>query len=257
MDNILEIPWLNLFQLYKGVKCSSAENHRKFRAWAGVHPLVAEKIFRKYKHECLPNRTRLLIVLHFIKDMPSEDAGADQFHLGSRNTYRKYLWESLDYLDFFMNEIKLGDRFSPFIPQLGIFAGISLIVDGTDCAIDRPKTREERNYFSNGRHKENTYGRYNYKYTIACQIISGKICSVIGPHGGSVADITALRDGDDIAIITSWNPFEILLADKGYQGHYKCLTPFKGPDNSPEEDAFNEVLASVVDHSILYFSAYQ
>jgi len=241
----MELPWINLYEFYKGVKYSSCEDHRKFRAWTGVHPLVAEKIFSLYQNECLPDRTRLLIVLHFLKDMPTEDSGADQFHLGSRNTYRRYLWQSMEYLDYRMNEIKLENRLLPYIPKVGIFAGVSLIVDGTDCAIDRPTKRQDRNYHSNGRHKENTYGRYNLKYTVACQIISGKICSVIGPHGGSVADITALRDGDDIAIITCWNPLEILLADKGYQGHHKCLTPFKGKNISPEEDAFNEVLASV------------
>jgi len=67
----------------------------------------------------------------------------------------------------------------------------------------------------------------------------------MGPEGGSVADITALREGELIAIITNFDPLEIILADKGYQGHHKCLTPFKGKDKLPEEEAFNEVLASV------------
>lgn len=131
------------------------------------------------------------------------------------------------------------------MPSKGIFKNVSLIVDGTDCPIDRPGNREDRNYFSNGRHKENTYGRYNLKYTLAVQICTGKICYIIGPHGGSVADITALRDGELFAEVTCHDPFEIVLADKGYQGHERSLTPFKGKDLLPEEEAFNEVLASV------------
>ncbi len=118
-------------------------------------------------------------------------------------------------------------------------------MDGTDCSIDRPSLREERNFHSNGRHKENTYGRYNWKYTVACQICTGKICYVIGPDGGSVADITSLKEGELISKIVSWDPFEIIIADKGYQGHWKTLSPFKGRDLLPEQEAFNEVLASV------------
>ena len=35
----------------------------------------------------------------------------------------------------------------------------ALVVDVTECAIERPKSRELRNLYSNGRNKENTYGR--------------------------------------------------------------------------------------------------
>ncbi len=98
----------------------------------------------------------------------------------------------------------------------GPFEGISLIVDGTDCPVDRPQYRADREILSNGRTKENIYGRYNFKYTVGCQISTGKICTVIGPDGGSKSDIKALREGF-VAIVTSWDPFEVMLADKGYQ----------------------------------------
>jgi hypothetical protein len=57
-----------------------------------------------------------------------------------------------------------------------------------------------------------------------------------------VADITALRNGFAELNIEKQ---EFILADKGYQGHNKCLTPFKGSGLSNSEEAFNEVLASV------------
>jgi len=240
------LPWTNLYEHYKGIKCCAAENHRKFKSWTGVHPEVAEFIFNKYQDaQCLPNRTRLLVVLHFLKDMPSEDEGSSRFKISSRNTYRKFLWETIHYLDYAMNEINLEDRFLDHVPSAGIFAGISLVVDGTDCPVDRPQTRDGRNFLSSGRSKENIYGRYNLKYTVACQISSGKICSILGPEGGSVADVTALREGELVAVINACNPLEIILADKGYQGHWKCLTAYKGKDLLPEQEAFNEVLASV------------
>jgi len=242
------LPWKILWKKYKGTNYSSSESHRKFRAWTGVHPYVAEYIFDKYQTILdgpLPNRSVLLITLHYLKDMPSEDEGSSRFKISSRNTYRKYLWNAVDYLNIVMNEIKIENRLLSHVPSVGIFAGISLVVDATDCPIDRPTHRRERDYFSNGRHKENTYGRYNLKYTVGVQISSGEICHVMGSDGGSVADITQLREGELLAIIANWNPFEVVLADKGYQGNWKCLTAFKGRDLLPEQEAFNEVLSSV------------
>jgi hypothetical protein len=236
-------PWASLYLHYKGIKYSSAEEDRKFKAWTGVAPQVAEIIFRKYHDdEGLPDRSRLLIVLNFLKVMPTEDEGASSFKLNSRKTYRNYLWKAVEYLDNNMTEIDINDRFHPTIPNSGIFENVSLIVDGTDCSIDRPSELCNRLKYSNGRSKENTHGRYNLKYTIACQIISGKICAVLGPEPGRVADIEGLRRGERLLMLESK---EILLADKGYQGHGQCLTPFKGTGIAPEEEAFNEVLASV------------
>jgi hypothetical protein len=99
---------------------------------------------------------------------------------------------------------------SDHIPKKGIFKNVSLIVDGTDCPIDRPGKRKDRNLHSNGRHKENTYGRYNWKYTIAVQISSGRICAVLGPDGGSVADITSLRN-HSFVVLNCVDPLEVLL----------------------------------------------
>ncbi len=58
---------------------------------------------------------------------------------------------------------------------------------------------------------------------------------------GSMSDITALYESDLVAYLED---DEIILADKGYQGHPRCLTPFKGCDITPEEAAFNDILAT-------------
>ncbi len=66
--------WYELFEKYNQVKCSSAENDRAFKAFTGAAPSVAEFIFQKYyQKNCLPNRTAVLLVLHFLKIMPTED----------------------------------------------------------------------------------------------------------------------------------------------------------------------------------------
>ena len=98
-------PWLNLYLKYKGVKCSKTEDYRSFKAWVGVTPDVAEMIFTKYNDPFgLPSRDRLLIVLNFLKCMPSQDDASVNFGI-SRPTYRKYLWGTLFHLNKVMNEV--------------------------------------------------------------------------------------------------------------------------------------------------------
>lgn len=238
--------WIALHEHFNGgIKCSRGEDDRKFKSFAGVAPEVAEFVYLKYLINDKFERWHLLLVLYFLKHNPSEDEGASRFLIASRNTYRKKLWDTIYHLDFFMDEITIDSRFDDYVPDRGIFKNIALVVDGTDCPIDRPNTKDERLAFSSGRNKENTYGKYNIKYTVAVQISSGRICAILGPEPGSVADITALRNGELIAVITSKDPLEIVLADKGYQGMNNCLSPIKGKDLSPIDDAFNEVIASV------------
>lgn len=80
------------------------------------------------------------------------------------------------------------------------------------------------------------------------QIGTGRIVFVDGPDPGSKNDARTLRESEIMAEIIQWDPFEIVLADKGYVGIPYVLTPFKKTANSqltPSEAAFNEVLASV------------
>jgi len=135
-------------------------------------------------------------------------------------------------------------RFTPAPSESSLFRFANLIVDGTECAIQRPLTYELRKLYSSGRNKENTHGRYSLKYTVAVQVVSGRICYVAGPEAGSVSDITALRKSGLEELL---DENEIMLGDKGYQGEEVCLTPFKGKKHqlAPNELAFNQVIASV------------
>jgi hypothetical protein len=104
-------PWRNLYFFYKGVNYSEGENHRAFKAWTGVLPNVAEKIFAKYRDEdFLPDRSRLIILLNYMKTMPTEDEGSTNFQL-TRKTYRKYVWQAMYYLEYKMDEIRVENRY--------------------------------------------------------------------------------------------------------------------------------------------------
>jgi len=235
-------PWETLYNVYNLDRYSAAETHRKFTAFTGVVPCVAEIIFQRYYDvDHLPNRSRLLLVLFYLKTAPTENVGAAKFGL-TRTTYRIRLWDTLEYLDNTMDEIHLNGRFEPYYATEGVFRNVTLIVDATECAIDRPSKHVDRNLYSSGRNKENTYGRYTLKYTVACQVVSGLFCFVDGPEPGSVPDITALRNSELELML---EPDEIILGDKGYQGHWKCLTPIKGKHIGPIDEAFNETLAQV------------
>jgi len=143
-----------------------------------------------------------------------------------------------------MDEIKFQDRFEPAPDSSSLFQNVYLIVDATECAIQRPSSYSDRMLYSSGRNKENTHGRYSIKYTVAVQIVTGKICFLSGPEPGSVADVTAFRiSGISDRLILN----EVILGDKGYQGLPDCLSPFKGKKHqlSPIKIACNEVIASV------------
>ena len=161
--------WISLYNTYCKDSYSPIENDRKFVSHFGIPPQVAETCFIEYFHpEFLPMRVRLLMVLHFLKCYATEDV-ASSFIGISRPTYRSRIWATLNYLFLSNREISLDRRFDPaplpgtllclFNLLKGIFGNCFMAVDVTECAIERPASREMRNLCSSGRNKENTYGR--------------------------------------------------------------------------------------------------
>jgi Mg2+ and Co2+ transporter CorA len=254
-------PWRRLFSVYIG-PYSSSENDRSFRAHFGVHPQIAEHVFLRYQSEHL-TRFRLMIVLHFLKVYPTQDTASNLFKL-SRPIYRKILWSTVKYLDSVMLEISLDNRFEGFVPTNGLFKDIALVVDGTDIPIEKPNGRHinsrvlkwlRRCYYA-GREKDNMRSRYCFKYNIGVQISTGKICHISGPFPGSKNDIRILRESGFMEELRNQDLYEVFLADKGYEGLTNCLSPIKERvirengvyvtiELTPEEEAFNEILASV------------
>ena len=72
----------------------------------------------------------------------------------------------------------------------GIFDGLNLIVDGTECRIQRPSMDSVQRLFYSGKKKCHTI-----KYEVAVNKANGHFCWVNGPFPGSVHDITMLRLG--------------------------------------------------------------
>jgi len=246
MNESIRLPWINLYKRYCGI-FSPEDEDRCFRAFTGVAIEVAEAIYIKCCHEIhLSSRTVLLLVLNFLKTYDTQDNSCRRFGM-TRKTYRKYLWGAIDYLDAVMTEISLENRFEDFIPTTGLFKDISIVVDGTECPIVKPSySKVHRKAYSSGRKKDTSHGRYNLKYTVGVQISTGKILFIAGPEPSSMHDMKALlQESELIAIVLRDNPSEIILADSGYVGHSRILTPFTGSDLSVDEIAFNTVLSSV------------
>lgn len=106
-----KIIWIKLFTYFFG-QYSASEDDRAFRAFCGVHPAVAETIWRRYQTQLLQNvfdldRTWILMTLHFLKNYPTEDCGSRIFKM-TRKTYRKRLSITLKELERSMDEVHFG-----------------------------------------------------------------------------------------------------------------------------------------------------
>jgi hypothetical protein len=144
-----------------------------------------------------------------------------------------------------MNEINFDERMNYAING-GVFDKLTLVVDATECPINCPSdSKKTRKLFFSGRNKDNSYGRYNVKYTIACNALNGKIHWFCGPVPSSVHDITQLKKSD---FFEKLSLDEKIMGDKGYIGIFRMMTPYKEYDNgnlfTPLMSARNKVIAS-------------
>ena len=94
-------------------------------------------------------------------------------------------------------------------------------VDGTHFRIKNQINKETGNYirawFS---HKFNAAG---VSYEVAVCIKTGDIVWINGPFPAATADISIFR----YKLRQLLSPHELVLADRGYQGDKRCLTPYK------------------------------
>jgi hypothetical protein len=122
---------------------------------------------------------------------------------------------------------------------------MSLIVDATDCPIDAPTDRDLKENLANYRTKDNGHSLYNLKYTVLVQIGTGRIMAYLGPDVGRIPDINAFRlHEQELHLLDE----ELILGDKGYQGHEKILCGFKNSKKAPldvDDQVFNLLLDSV------------
>jgi hypothetical protein len=140
-----------------------------------------------------------------------------------------FIWEEN------LNLCNLEDRFEQ--PRLnGLFSTSLLIVDGTECPIERPIEDAIQNFFYSGKKKKHTI-----KYLVAVRITDGRIVWVSEPAPGRIHDITLYRMHLQPLIL----PWETLLGDKGFQGEPELITPVKGRTLTPFEKASNTYIGSV------------
>jgi hypothetical protein len=140
-----------------------------------------------------------------------------------------------------MLQIHLSSRFcQPPRPRTcDLFENIQIIVDGTECPIQRPTDDDIQWLFYSGKKKKHTL-----KYEVAVNITNGEIVWISGPAPGKTHDLTMLRNNGLLLLLLSG---EWLLADKGYQGDSRILVPFKGKweDLTPWQQTFNRIVGSV------------
>jgi len=114
----------------------------------------------------------------------------------------------------------------------------NLIVDATECPIERPSDYETQREYYSGKKKKHTV-----KYELGIQIETGLICWLAGGVPGRVHDLQVSRQ---FGLFDMLLPGELLLADKGYIGEDLFLTPMRQPEDEAEWDT-NRDLSSVRD----------
>jgi hypothetical protein len=97
-----------------------------------------------------------------------------------------------------------------------------LIIDGTECLIEKP--HHNQSYWYSGRKK-----KFSIKYEVAVHPQTGQILWVGGGVGGSVHDLTMLREGGQHRYLRD---DEYILGDSGYLGEPQVVAPFEAVTNS-------------------------
>ena len=124
-------------------------------------------------------------------------------------------------------KVHFEDRF------LGGDKGLQVVVDVTECPVERPSDSDLQKYLYSGR-----YHQHSIKYEVGVEITSGLFVWFHGGYPGSWSDIKIIRSS---GLLDQLGPNELVLADKIYLGEEQIITPFKNPQNQLERD-INSVL---------------
>jgi len=101
------------------------------------------------------------------------------------------------------------------------YPNIQLIIDCTECELERPENSVLQKVFYSGK-----AGRHTVKYEVGVNMVSGLVVwnPVAGAVPGKVHDLEVLeRNG-----IKNYLQGGFVLADKGYNGCLYAVTPIKG-----------------------------
>jgi len=181
----------------------------------------------------------ILIALHFLKNYPIEIVGAAYWRLRDEKYYSRIVWQTITIMYSTLQHPNLSSRL--FQPNYtGLFEGIFLIVDCTECPIQpiRQSWATQRVFYS-GKKKMHTL-----KYQLAVTLNTGTIVSYFGPYPGSVHD-KLIMDRWCSTYEHELKQNELCLGDKGYIGQERCLVPYKKSQSGPTEKQFNFILGDV------------
>lgn len=187
---------------------------RRFSSLFGASPVVASIVWSYLSTSPALHALHLLMCLYFLKTYPTWDAGAAFFGITSP-TYQRHVKRVMYALASSMHEIDCTQRFHHQCP-----GGVYLSVDTTLCPIeiDRKDWATQRVFFSGDK------WMHGLKYEIAVHAFTGEIMWIRGPWPGPANDKTVLDSLPNNIL----QPGEMMYGDKGYQGHPRCWTPFKG-----------------------------
>ena len=127
----------------------------------------------------------------------------------------------------------------------------SIVLDGTECSINRPDARIQRIFYT-GKSKQHCI-----KYEVGVHPHTGHLVWVGGPVPGSVHDLTLTRMA---GLLHEIRDDEFILADKGYIGEFKIITPFRGRYLMEVQRVINYWLGSVrwlVEHVLLRIKTFR
>src|SRR5687768_2113448 len=101
----------------------------------------------------------------------------------------------------------------------GFFSKCFLIVDCTDCKVERPSSKDVQKAFYSGKKKTHTI-----KYEVGVSLRTGELKWIFGGMPGSVHDIKVLRKSK---LTEKLLAHELIVGDSAYQGERKVIVPFK------------------------------
>jgi len=106
-----------------------------------------------------------------------------------------------------------------FEDRLQETVAIKVVIDVTECPIERPAISTQRQYYS-GKAKSHTV-----KYEVGCGISIGHIVWTSRLFTGSTHDLRIARSS---GLLDQIGTGERLLADKAYNGEHTFVTPMRG-----------------------------
>ncbi|KAL0486368.1 insertion sequence transposase [Acrasis kona] len=183
----------------------------------------------------------MIITLHFLKQYPLQQTAFALFRV-SGVEYNKIIRHTMKAIVnvFGPREFDWRRRYQQAHPT-GFFHKVYVVVDATECNIQRPFDVHIQEVYYSGKKK-----RHTLKYHVVCNISDGRIIDVHGPFLGRNHDITLARSWFEMKNI-QLDQGELILGDKGYIGLENCLTPIRRKNGGLTQvhTNYNQVLGSV------------